>query len=306
MSVVICNTPLPGLVGRPIDAAARRMLSATGAVDFTQPAGEPALVGPDSVSWRVFKNPVSLFIGGIAAVILELAEPRVRAGVWDHSSFRSDPLRRLQRTGMAAMVTVYGARSDTERMIAAVVRMHGKVSGETSNGAPYSADDVDLLDWVQATAGFGFIGAYDAYVSRLSPVDVDRAYAEAAPSARLYGATGAPVSAAAMAALIARMTPALEPSPVLQEFLTIMRTVEIAPPPLKPIQSLLVRAAIDLVPADLRRRLDLCADQGLRPWERPMVRFAGSLADRIRLDGSPAVQACRRLGLPANHLYGHR
>ena len=47
-------------------------------VDFEQPAGEPALVGPDSVSWQVFRNPVALFVGGIAAVLLELAEPRVR------------------------------------------------------------------------------------------------------------------------------------------------------------------------------------------------------------------------------------
>jgi len=37
--------------------------------DFLRPAGEAALVSPDSVSWRVFKNPLSLFIGGVAAVI---------------------------------------------------------------------------------------------------------------------------------------------------------------------------------------------------------------------------------------------
>jgi hypothetical protein len=35
-------------------------------------------VGVDSVSWRIFKDPVSVFVGGIAAVILELAEPSVR------------------------------------------------------------------------------------------------------------------------------------------------------------------------------------------------------------------------------------
>ena len=32
-------------------------------LDFSQPVGEAALVSPDSVSWRVFKNPFSLFIG---------------------------------------------------------------------------------------------------------------------------------------------------------------------------------------------------------------------------------------------------
>jgi hypothetical protein len=33
-----------------------------------RPAGEAALVSPDSVSPRVFKNPLSLFIGGVTAV----------------------------------------------------------------------------------------------------------------------------------------------------------------------------------------------------------------------------------------------
>src|SRR5919112_3182335 len=102
-----------------LEAAARELMAPDDRrVDFTRPIGEPALVPPDSVSWRVFKNPVALLVGGVAAVILELAEPRVRAGIWNHTSFRSDPLTRLQRTGMAAMVTVYGARSTAEAMIA--------------------------------------------------------------------------------------------------------------------------------------------------------------------------------------------
>src|SRR5271154_2546858 len=53
--------------------------------DFDQPPHEPALLPPNSVSWRIWKNPISLFAGGTAAVILELAEPAVRAGVWEHS-----------------------------------------------------------------------------------------------------------------------------------------------------------------------------------------------------------------------------
>lgn len=34
--------------------------------DFSQPAGEPALAPAHSVSWKIFANPVSLFIGGVA------------------------------------------------------------------------------------------------------------------------------------------------------------------------------------------------------------------------------------------------
>jgi uncharacterized protein (DUF2236 family) len=85
---------------------------------FLHPVGEAALVSPDSVAWRVFKNPLSLFIDGVAAVIMELAEPRVRSGMWEHTTFRVDPVRRLRRTGLAAGVTVYGARSKAEAMIA--------------------------------------------------------------------------------------------------------------------------------------------------------------------------------------------
>ncbi len=37
--------------------------------DFSQPAGEPALAPANSVSWTIFANPVSLFIGGVAALL---------------------------------------------------------------------------------------------------------------------------------------------------------------------------------------------------------------------------------------------
>ena len=39
-----------------------------------------ALTSPDSISWQVFKNPVAIFVGGITAVLLELAEPNGRLG----------------------------------------------------------------------------------------------------------------------------------------------------------------------------------------------------------------------------------
>src|SRR3982074_509481 len=145
----------------------RRLDAAAGALPHP-PTGRPVgFLPPDSLSWRIFKNPIALLIGGIAAVILELAEPGVRTGVWEHSSFRKDPMGRLQRTGLAAMVTVYGARSVAVPMIAGGVRMHAKVTGHTSAGVPYSAGDVHLLTWVQATASFGFAEAYSRYVDPL-------------------------------------------------------------------------------------------------------------------------------------------
>jgi uncharacterized protein (DUF2236 family) len=117
---------------------------------------------------RVFKNPLSLFIGGVTAVIVELAEPRVRTGVWEHTTFRTNPIRRLRRTGPAAMVTVYGARGTAEAMIARVRRMHDMVAGTTSSGEAYCTNDPELLNWVHATAAYGFVQAYHTYVRPLS------------------------------------------------------------------------------------------------------------------------------------------
>ena len=61
-----------------LDGFAWRLLQPAGSapVDFSRPSGEEALARADSISWQVFKNPVALFVGGVAAVILELAEPR--------------------------------------------------------------------------------------------------------------------------------------------------------------------------------------------------------------------------------------
>ncbi|MEO6080264.1 MAG: oxygenase MpaB family protein [Steroidobacteraceae bacterium] len=295
---------LPPLLQRQLEASAAQMLRPPGVpvIDFAAPRGEPALVPPDSISWRVFRNPVALFVGGVTAVLLELAEPRVRTGVWEHTSFRTAPGERLQRTGLAAMVTVYGARSVAERMIAGVTRLHGQVQGCTPSGAAYSASDPDLLTWVHATAAFGFVTAYSRYVRPLSRTELDRYYAEGQAAAALYGADAPPLSAGAMDALFERVRPALQPSPIVQEFLSIMTHEPVLPTLARPLQALLVRAAVDVAPSWLRERLGLDPRAGLGAIGRAVVPRLGALADRLLLRGSPSVQACVRLGLPEDYL----
>ncbi|TIU34945.1 MAG: DUF2236 domain-containing protein [Mesorhizobium sp.] len=274
-------------------------------IDFSRPIGEAGLVSPDSVSWRVFKNPLSLFIGGVTAVILELAEPRVRTGIWEHTSFRLDPIQRLHSTGLAAMVTVYGPRTMAEAMIARVRRIHDRIEGVTSSGETYHANDPNLLNWVQATAAYGFVQAYHVYVQQFSASERDRYYAEGVPAARLFGATGAPGSEPELEALFHATAGQLQRSAIVLEFLAIMRSAPILPLPLRPAQHLLVAAAVDLVPDWMQAQLGLTG-HGLRRWEAEAVRQAGALADRLVMETSPAVQACRRMRLPADYLYVDR
>jgi uncharacterized protein (DUF2236 family) len=264
-------------------------------VDFTQPLGESALTEPNSVSWKVFNNPVSLFIGGVTAVLLELAEPSVRSGVWDHTTFRTDPMKRMRRTGLAAMVTVYGARGIAESMIAGVRKMHERVTGATPAGIPYHASDPQLLRWVHATAAFGFLEAFHHFVRRVSPQDRDRYFAEGAPIARLYGAENAPTSESELNELFQTTLPRLERSEIVFEFLEIMRTLPLFPRPFGFLNRLLVHAAIDILPAPVRETLGLGTSPRLSPGGRVALRILATTFEILDLKSTPAALARGRL-----------
>lgn len=299
---------LPRWLHHKVEARLARLLrpDGSGDEDFLEPRGEHALLPPDSVSWKIFKNPIGLYIGGITAVVLQLAEPRVGSGVWQYTTFRQRPLERLQRTGHAAMMTVYGPRSRTEQMIAGVTRMHARVRGIAPDGRAFCASDPELLEWVHATACFGFLEAYHAYVQPLTALERDRFYAESSGAAELYGAKSTPRSQAALEALFARMGGQLQPSAIVLDFLRIMRRVPALPAPFQPLQGVLAKAAIELIPAMLRDRIGLGKAWSLAPWQWSLVCHAGDAAERLVLGTNPAVQACQRLQLPDDFLYARR
>jgi uncharacterized protein (DUF2236 family) len=228
------------------------------APSYLEPAGDPGLYGPDSVAWRVHANLVALAVGGVAAVILELAEPRVRTGVWEHSTFRTDPLRRMRRTAQAAMLTTFGPTAAAEALIARINGLHSQVSGVTPEGQAYSAVDPELLAWVHLTAAYGFLHAYLRYVDpQMPPADQDRYYAEGARVGLAFGVADPPLSAEAAELRIEAMRPSLRPHAIIQEFLRIVSETSPLGPFGRPIQSLLVWAAIDLLPSSLRQDLKL-------------------------------------------------
>ncbi len=284
--------------------AERLFPAGTQADDFLLPAGEPALTAADSVSWQVVKNPLSVFIGGVAAVVLELAEPRVRSGVWDHTTFRAAPLARIQRTGYATMMTIYGPRSRTERMIAAINGRHRAIAGTTPGGLAYRADDEPLLEWVQVTANYGFLEAYRTWVRPLAAADVDRFYAEGQAAARLYGVAHPPGCASEVAAVLQKMQALLEPSDIIFEFLRIVQDMPALPRIARPLQGLLIKAAVQSLPARTRTQLGLDGRHWqLASWQAALLRALCRAADRFPLDTHPAVQACRRMGLDGARLY---
>jgi uncharacterized protein (DUF2236 family) len=188
-------------------------------------------------------------------------------------------------------------------MIAGVVRMHGQITGENAAGTRYSANDADLLKWVQTTAAFGFGEAFHRYVRPLTADQFDRFQLEGVPVSLKYGVVDAPRSRREIEEQFAQMLSRLEPSERLFEFLQIMSHSDAFPRLLRPLQRVLVRAAVDLLPWAIRQRLGLTSAFGLRTWQRPIAAMAGALVDRIVLPRGPAAQACLRLGYPVSRLY---
>lgn len=273
-------------------------------VDFLNPRGAPALYAPDSFAWQVFKNPVSLFIGGITAVLLEFAEERVRTGVWEHSIFPTDPLTRMQRTGLMTHVSVYAPAATAEKLIRGVVAMHERVQGNTPKGTPYRANDPELLNWVQCTVGYGFMEAYAAFCRPLTDAQRDRFYQESVVSARLFLAHGAPKSLAEQRQQFELMRPRLEAHPIIFQFLEIVQRTPALPALLRPVQAMMMRAGIHTLPPWLIERLNLHGEQWrLKSWEHRLLRSMGAFFERVPIPNTAPTLASRRMGLPASYLY---
>jgi uncharacterized protein (DUF2236 family) len=122
---------------------------------------KPGLYSDDSVTRRVNRENV-LFLGGGRALLMQLAHPKVAAGVDEHSDFRAHPIRRLRRTILMTMAIVFGDRETALAAARAVNHVHGRVKGED-----YRALDPDLLLWVHATLMDTALVTYETFVKPL-------------------------------------------------------------------------------------------------------------------------------------------
>jgi uncharacterized protein (DUF2236 family) len=149
---------------------------------------------PESVIRRVGNSPLTPFLGGGPAVLLQVAHPLVGVGVVQHSDYRRDLWRRLGRTLRALYLIAYGTKAEAERAAEAVRTVHSRVQGKTEvqlgpfpPGTPYSASDPALMLWVHATLVEASLTVYQRFVRVLSCEDQERYYREMALVARLFG-----------------------------------------------------------------------------------------------------------------------
>ncbi|MGH7762750.1 MAG: oxygenase MpaB family protein [Candidatus Dormibacteraceae bacterium] len=117
----------------------------------------------DSITRRINRENI-LLLGGGRALLMQLAHPKVAAGVDEHSDFRARPIRRLRRTIRMTMAIVFGDRATALAAARGVNQAHAKVQG-----AGYRALDPDLLLWVYATLADTALVTYEVFVKRLLP-----------------------------------------------------------------------------------------------------------------------------------------
>jgi uncharacterized protein (DUF2236 family) len=115
---------------------------------------------------------VLLGAGG-RAILLQLANPAVGHAVADHSSFATDPTRRLRHTLTFVYATIWGTPSQAEWVTAMVNRAHQPVRSPA-----YDATDPHLQLWVNATLYDSAVAIYERIFGALPDADADAVYNE--------------------------------------------------------------------------------------------------------------------------------
>lgn len=140
----------------------------------------------DSLSWQL-NSRWFVLIGGARAAIMQVADPKVAAGVAQFSNYQTDPIGRLERT-MDSMLTIgFGTPEQREAVLEDLRGIHSAVRGRTSGGKAYSALDPQLMYWVLATLVDTVLVVERRYLGRMRHADRVRYVEESRVVADAFG-----------------------------------------------------------------------------------------------------------------------
>lgn len=256
---------------------------------------------PDSVIRRVGNSPLTPFLGGGPAVLLQVAHPLVAAGVAAHSDYRRNLWKRLLRTLRALYLITFGSKEEAARAGAAVQAVHACVQGRTERhlgrfppGTPYSAEDPELMLWVHATLVVCSLGSFTRFVSPLSLEERERYYREMALVARIFGvpADAIPPSLREFEAWWQRMLAGdtITVTPPARDIAAVILEARL-PGPMRLIAPTHRLATAALLPERVRQ------EYGLR-WTRAHALALPLAARSLRYAAAPLFLAAERIATP--------
>jgi uncharacterized protein (DUF2236 family) len=261
--------------------------------------------GPESQVRRLGNSPVTPFLGGGAAVLLQVAHPLVACGVVEHSGYDQNLWRRLAGTLRALYLITFGDREEAQRAGARVKSLHAHIRGRTSEqlgpfppGTAYAAYDPELMLWVHATLVSSSLAAYERFVQPLTDEEREAYHDEMNIVARLFG-TPSEILPRSYREFLAYWDSQLDSKTitVTQPARKVANVILAAPLPaplrlLAPAHRL---ATVRILPPRLRH------EYGLR-WT-PLHELALTLAGAgVRYGTAPILSAVERLPLPNHRL----
>jgi uncharacterized protein (DUF2236 family) len=249
---------------RPSDFVRRTLVGRVRAVFNDVAAGQQpvalsddALFERDSPIRMVHAGVVSMMVGGIRSLLLQMLHPHALQGVLDHSDFRADMHGRLRRTARFVAVTTFAQRDEAMAAIVRVNRIHPRIRGTLPDGAAYSATDPRTLAWVHVAEATSFLEAYLAYVEPAMPgSEQDEYFRQFAVVARALGANPVPETRSEAEALIDELRGDLAESEPAREVARLVLSGRSDGAPAA-LQRTLATAAVDLLPPYARTMLSL-------------------------------------------------
>ncbi len=253
-------------------------------------SGGPRWFDADSPVARIHGD-ASMFIGGLAALLLQSLHPLAMAGVEQHSGYRGDPWGRLARTSQFLAVTTYGSADEAQRQIDIVKAVHRRVRGFADDGRAYAASDPHLLSWVHLAEVDSFVRAHRRFGSApLADSDYDVYVAQAGQVALKLGARDVPSNMAEVRGMLAGYRPELESTAAARATARYLVVNPPLPLPLRGAYLPLAGAAVSLLPRWTRWPLRL-------PWlpvtEATLGRAAGEAVTRTIRWALPAATGAR-------------
>jgi len=234
-----------------------------------------ALFPTDSVAWRVNGDIVTMMIGGVSGLLLQMLHPAVLAGVWDHSDFRADMHGRLRRTAKFIAVTTYDHAVAGTAVIDKVRRIHDRLGGTLADGTPYRVSDPALLAWVHVTETTSFLDSWIRYAeTSMSAADQDAYLAEMARIGHALGADPLPTNRAEAEALIHSMRPQLRADARTTEVAALVMRQKVGGLAEDFAADLIMKAGADLLPGWAREMHGL-------PRASPVVRNGARTMQRM-------------------------
>lgn len=142
------------------------------------------------IFWHINREAVIL-LGGLRALLMQIAHPAIAAGVYEHSDWQTQPYRRFLRTLWLINQIVHGKESTARKALHAINLRHAKIHGNYHSAKKnkefsYSANDLLLKKWVLSTLVDSSLYAYERWVGNLSQSECQLNYHRWKDVAKLF------------------------------------------------------------------------------------------------------------------------